>query len=174
MALIKCDDCGKDVSTLAVSCPSCGCPIEKNEISIPDGSRIMCPDGRCTGIINRTGTCGICGKHYLWNKEENSEDNIINNNVARDDNIRCPYCKSTQVSAQKNGFGLGKSVVGLCVAGPVGLMGGFLGSGNIKITCLSCGKSWKAGETISSVVCPNCRQRNKENSNYCACCKTPL
>ena len=29
MALIKCPECGKEVSSLAVSCPNCGCPIKK-------------------------------------------------------------------------------------------------------------------------------------------------
>lgn len=28
MALIKCPECGKEVSTLATTCPHCGCPVE--------------------------------------------------------------------------------------------------------------------------------------------------
>lgn len=28
MALIKCPECGKEISSLAKSCPNCGCPIE--------------------------------------------------------------------------------------------------------------------------------------------------
>lgn len=31
MALIKCPECGNDVSTEAVSCPKCGCPIKKQK-----------------------------------------------------------------------------------------------------------------------------------------------
>ena len=31
MALIKCPDCGKDISTLAKNCPSCGRPMKNNE-----------------------------------------------------------------------------------------------------------------------------------------------
>jgi len=27
MALIKCDECGRDISDKAVSCPGCGCPV---------------------------------------------------------------------------------------------------------------------------------------------------
>ena len=30
MALIKCSECGKDVSDKAVSCPHCGCPVSEN------------------------------------------------------------------------------------------------------------------------------------------------
>ncbi len=29
MALIKCEECGKEVSDKATSCPNCGCPIAK-------------------------------------------------------------------------------------------------------------------------------------------------
>lgn len=34
MALIKCDECGKEISDKAKACPNCGCPIdEKNEVT---------------------------------------------------------------------------------------------------------------------------------------------
>lgn len=34
MAMIKCDECGKDVSDKAKTCPNCGCPID---------TKIYCP-----------------------------------------------------------------------------------------------------------------------------------
>lgn len=57
--------------------------------------------------------------------------------------IRCPRCGSTQLTANKKGFGLGKAAAGGLLLGPVGLLGGFLGSSKIKITCLKCGYTWK-------------------------------
>ena len=33
MALVKCPECGKEISDKAVSCPNCGCPILKNNDS---------------------------------------------------------------------------------------------------------------------------------------------
>jgi len=30
MALIKCEECGKDISDKAFTCPNCGCPISSN------------------------------------------------------------------------------------------------------------------------------------------------
>lgn len=33
MALIKCPECGKDISDRAAACPNCGCPI--NDVSTP-------------------------------------------------------------------------------------------------------------------------------------------
>ena len=32
MALIKCPECGKEISNKASSCPGCGCPINKTEV----------------------------------------------------------------------------------------------------------------------------------------------
>mgnify|MGYP001089561492 FL=1 len=57
--------------------------------------------------------------------------------------VRCPRCRSTQLSANKKGFGLGKAAAGGLLLGPVGLLGGFLGSSKVKITCLKCGYTWK-------------------------------
>jgi len=33
--LIKCKECGKDVSTEAASCPHCGCPLKQGQVGIP-------------------------------------------------------------------------------------------------------------------------------------------
>lgn len=57
----------------------------------------------------------------------------------------CPKCGSTSISANKKGFGFGKAVVGAAVAGPVGLVGGTLGSNKMIITCLNCGHKYKPG-----------------------------
>lgn len=57
--------------------------------------------------------------------------------------IRCPQCGSTYLTANKKGFGLGKAAAGGLLLGPVGLLGGFLGSNKVKITCLKCGYTWK-------------------------------
>ena len=60
--------------------------------------------------------------------------------------IECPMCSSTQLTANKKGFGLGKAAIGGILTGGIGLLGGFIGSGKVKITCLNCGHSWKAGK----------------------------
>jgi tellurium resistance protein TerD len=63
-----------------------------------------------------------------------------------EDLIKCPKCGSTQITAGDKGFGLGKAAVGGILLGPVGLLGGMLGSKKVMITCLKCGKKWKAGK----------------------------
>jgi hypothetical protein len=60
--------------------------------------------------------------------------------------IKCPRCSSTQLTANKKGFGLGKAAIGGLLTGGIGLLGGFIGSRKVKITCLNCGHSWKAGQ----------------------------
>lgn len=65
--------------------------------------------------------------------------------VTTEEPIRCPRCRSTQVTANKKGFGVGKALVGGFLTGGVGLLAGFLGSGKVMVTCVKCGKQWKAG-----------------------------
>jgi len=59
--------------------------------------------------------------------------------------VRCPKCGSTQVAANRKGFGVGKALIGGFLTGGVGLLGGFIGSGKVLVTCLKCGKQWRAG-----------------------------
>lgn len=59
------------------------------------------------------------------------------------DLIKCPKCKSTQITANKKGFGVGKAVVGVALTGGIGALGGFIGSNKVVITCLKCGNQWK-------------------------------
>lgn len=59
--------------------------------------------------------------------------------------IRCPKCNSTQVTANKKGFSAGKAIGGALLTGGIGLVAGAIGSGKIRITCLSCGHVFKPG-----------------------------
>lgn len=60
MALIKCPECGREISDKAVSCPGCGCPasefshIEKEEEKLCPfcGEKLVLEDGYCS-------SCGI-------------------------------------------------------------------------------------------------------------------
>jgi tellurium resistance protein TerD len=60
--------------------------------------------------------------------------------------VTCPSCGSTQITANRKGFGLGKAAVGGLLLGPVGLLGGLIGSKKVTITCLKCGHAWEAGK----------------------------
>lgn len=74
--------------------------------------------------------------------------------------IRCPQCNSNQLHVDKKGFSAGKAIGGAILAGGVGALAGFHGKGNIVITCLACGKKFKAGEGNTS------SPTNGENENF--------
>jgi len=56
------------------------------------------------------------------------------------DEVRCPKCGSTQITASKKGFSGGNALLGGLLTGGIGLLAGTIGSNDIKITCLNCGK----------------------------------
>lgn len=63
--------------------------------------------------------------------------------VNENNQVCCPKCKCTQIVGNKKGFGLGKAAMGGLLLGPVGLLGGVIGSGKVIVTCLNCGYKWK-------------------------------
>lgn len=66
--------------------------------------------------------------------------------MENDNQLYCPFCGSTHLTANKKGFGAGKALTGAVLTGGIGLLAGFIGSGNVKVTCLKCGRQWKPGE----------------------------
>ena len=64
----------------------------------------------------------------------------------RDGVVYCPKCHSTSITANKKGFGAGKALVGAVAVGPLGLLAGGIGSGNVEVTCLKCGNKFKPGK----------------------------
>ena len=57
MALIKCPECGKEISDKASRCPKCGYPIEiikkESYINIKEFENIVLNDVECTGNKKR-------------------------------------------------------------------------------------------------------------------------
>ena len=51
MALIKCPECGKEISDKANSCLSCGCPINRNESSTRYGIKTKVKICEASGMI---------------------------------------------------------------------------------------------------------------------------
>ncbi len=71
--------------------------------------------------------------------------------MEQNNEIRCPKCNSTQLTANKKGFSGTKAVVGGLLTGGVGLLAGTIGSNKVIITCLACGKEFKPGEGKTAV-----------------------
>lgn len=60
MALIKCVECGNDVSDKATTCPKCGAQIQTQELKDNNGSEKICVE--CGSTIDlTTGICTNCG-----------------------------------------------------------------------------------------------------------------
>lgn len=55
---------------------------------------------------------------------------------------KCPKCGSTSIQVVKKGFGLGKAAAGAVLLGPVGLLGGVIGSNKTLRVCLNCNHKW--------------------------------
>lgn len=52
----------------------------------------------------------------------------------------CPKCGSTSLSGNKQGFGIGKAVIGASLTmNPLGLIGGNINAKKVRVTCLKCG-----------------------------------
>ncbi|MEK5062268.1 MULTISPECIES: TerD family protein [Cytobacillus] len=64
-----------------------------------------------------------------------------------DGNMACTRCGSTNIRTGQKGFGLGKAAIGGLILGPVGLLGGFIGKNQLKLTCNACGNSWAPNQT---------------------------
>ena len=61
------------------------------------------------------------------------------------DSVTCPNCGSSQITAQKKGFGGGCACCGALLFGPLGLLCGLQGANKVIITCLKCGHQWSRG-----------------------------
>ena len=60
----------------------------------------------------------------------------------------CPKCGSRELHAEHKGFSGGKALAGVVLTGGIGLLAGTIGSRDTQITCLKCGKKFKAGEAV--------------------------
>lgn len=61
--------------------------------------------------------------------------------------ISCPKCGGTELENAKQGFGVGKAVVGGLVAGPVGLLAGLAGKNKEVYKCTRCKHKFKFTDT---------------------------
>lgn len=75
MALIKCPECGKEISDKAKACPKCGCPIDDKEDKKEEKkeSKIKLVAAKCPN----------CGSNIEVNRNDNK--------------AKCEYCRSTVI-----------------------------------------------------------------------------
>lgn len=105
MALIKCPECGAEISEKAIHCPSCGTPINNS------ANKKFCQ--HCGEQIDKDCViCPKCGKQVAdlsQNNPDNSSPIIINNNNSA----------SSSASSASNSAGGGPGMMGYPVGRPV-------------------------------------------------------
>ena len=71
---------------------------------------------------------------------------LFESELENSNQVRCPNCWSTSITANQKGFGFGRAAIGAAVGLDVGLIAGGIGSKKVICTCLKCGYQWKAGK----------------------------
>ena len=151
-----------------INCPKCNSKLIPTFNSKGEQSVGICPhcdtnikNGKCPSCYKpfknyKDTSCSYCG--FSW-KAFGTSNQVINTekystpfepvktiSFSDQNTLKCSNCGSTNISANKKGYSAGKAIAGLVLTGGVGLLGGFFGSGKVKITCLRCGHSWNAGK----------------------------
>ena len=132
--LARCEDCGRELEIPYTNTTRPEMP------SIDLKNPVRCECGEYHNLVLEKKSVDNSGKQskgYTDFSVRNPTDNSP---------IKCPRCGSTQIHSGNKGFGLGKAAAGGLLAGPVGLLGGLVGSKKVVITCLKCGYKWRAGE----------------------------
>lgn len=133
MALIKCPECGKEISDKASACIHCGCPIEQKIYEIIDGKQAditFLLDNHIEKIVK-----------IKMLREKYGCDLVLAKNIADkycpiesvtqstpSNTLKCPKCGSTAVTT--------------CARGVNGFWG-FIGAGKTVNRCGNCGHTWK-------------------------------
>lgn len=169
-----CENCGKEVS--GKFCSECGCALKTKIEDQSDliGGNIDTEKKNIFGIASSdVKDMAMLAKDKLANKisekrEQKKEQKLIEKQLKKENKIAekqyekerikdlkqnkvayCPKCKSTSLTADKKGYGIGKGVVGAAVVGnPLGLVAGNLGSKKVKVTCLNCGYKFTPGQKM--------------------------
>jgi ribosomal protein L37E len=126
MALIKCVECGKEISDMSENCPNCGCPtqISIEKIKYNDKLFYECP---VCGKKYNDGTlkCSLCGYAKIAKKTTQSPQQ---QNIPQQKVPHCPKCGSTSISTGARG---------------VNHFWGFIGASQTVNRCANCGHTWK-------------------------------
>lgn len=150
MALIKCPECGKEVSDKALTCIHCGCPLVKKNHCIINGVDVDCSfvfDPKYS--MNFKGYLMLCETNLdtkVANKivEEWSKSGVIppvfNGKISTykedrrkeseeyNSQLHCPKCGSTAITTGARG---------------VNWFWGFIGANKTVNRCGKCGYTWK-------------------------------
>lgn len=174
MALIKCPECGKEVSDKAPACIHCGYPLQKQQPIISDmrvSNKVIIPTYReasqtkipCIKIVREVTGMNLAEAKALV--EQPAPYAIVKDRLSQNQaNLIAQKFQAIGVVAEIYGSSEPVSFVNpikdkdiICCpkcgsteyhAGARGfsLVTGFIGSGKMVLTCLKCGHRWKPGK----------------------------
>lgn len=145
----KCPFCAEEIKPEAKLCRFCGKDVEPEPVKVPRREHEI-KLGRCihcgkSSININTYRMECIPDKTLVKSSSVSIAEVIPHAPKAEAKVACPKCGSTQLSDQKRGFGLPGAIAGGALAGPAGLLAGFVGAGKIRLTCMKCGNSWRVG-----------------------------
>lgn len=145
MALIKCPECGREISDRSDKCIHCGYPLEKESEQVIINGVTFEKKYFCDSNVSKIDkirvlrqTLGLSlevAKNTLepWTNTSNIPNSVTLITEAQQkererNTVKCPKCGSTAVQTVNRGYSL---------------MTGFLGSGSPRNVCQKCGHKWK-------------------------------
>ena len=154
MALIKCPECGNDISDKATSCIHCGCPIQTSsvqDVCVVNGrtydmncilnfaNKYLAPEN-----ASNKGNISFNLAAYMngdWDAADALLKQVeitrivprvfnytVNQKTQPSSQVCCPKCYSTQVTTGQRGYSI---------------VWGFVGAGKTMNRCAKCGYKWE-------------------------------
>jgi len=142
MSFVKCKECWMDASDNDKYCPHCGKPMPfygaYNPYPAHQPPAYQKP-------VQQTNTYQSPAVQKPVQQTPAYQPSLYQV-PAEDGAVRCPRCRSTQISANKKGFSGINAVGGVLLVGGIGALAGTVGSNKIKITCMSCNYQFDPGD----------------------------
>ncbi|MDR3602325.1 MAG: TerD family protein [Desulfosporosinus sp.] len=137
---------------LGALCRNFGLEVEENQNSSGSNSSGKIDYGNNRNAGSRNLGPGSSAVPYGQNSAQSYGQNSAPSysRLPEQGGMSCPRCHSTQVTAGKKGFGIGKALVGGVLLGPVGILAGFIGSKNMEFVCLSCKERWSPASNTNT------------------------
>ncbi len=165
-----CANCGSNLPKSAKFCPTCGekiaeQPLSTDEVYVPecivelngvkfDAIQLAYKYDIFNGIPN-PGHAALDLQEITGASREETTQFVTK--LLRDEEIKkivteidkyisthyCPKCHSNNIQFSKQGFSVGKAIIGGILTGGIGAIAGFHGRNRLKGKCLKCGYEWK-------------------------------
>lgn len=152
MALIKCPECGKEISNMAKVCIHCGFPLQEDNVCVI-GDKTYDLSSYKTRILQNNSidnnelrliaddlyedirTISIHAARKIveiiqetGNVPKTFDVNYMKRSSRSTSQIRCPKCSSTQITTGSRGYSM---------------VWGFVGAGKTVNRCANCGHKWE-------------------------------